>query len=155
MMLWDLLFPKRCPFCRKIIEGRAAACSDCEKGLPYLTEPLCWIDMGEIERVYCAVSYNGAVPNGIAEFKFRGKSQLAPYFADLMMKQMGDALRGEGCDAVVCVPMHQGKQRVRGYNQAELLARELAKRLELPYRPCLVQTNRSKDQHSQIGRAHV
>lgn len=148
MILWDLLFPNRCPFCRKLIDAKATVCHRCEQGLPYLPKPLCRIDMGEVKRLYCAVYYDGAVPDGIGEFKFRGKSQLAPYFADLMMKRMGEELRQEGCSCVCCVPMHRSKQRMRGYNQAELLAKELARRLGAAYRPCLVKVRSSKDQHT-------
>ncbi|HXE75246.1 MAG TPA: ComF family protein [Candidatus Xenobia bacterium] len=52
-------------------------------------------------------------------------------------------------DALVPVPLYPKRQRARGYNQAELLARELAKWTRLPVEPGALQ--RIKDTPSQTG----
>jgi ComF family protein len=41
-------------------------------------------------------------------------------------------------DAVVPVPLHADRRRERGYNQVDMIARPLAKRLKLPFRPYLL-----------------
>jgi competence protein ComFC len=41
-------------------------------------------------------------------------------------------------DVVVPVPLHRQRERERGYNQAALIAKPLAKRLRLPYKSVLL-----------------
>ena len=46
------------------------------------------------------------------------------------------------------VPLHRQRYRERGYNQADLIARPLAKRLKLPYRAVLLMRTRPRpDKH--------
>ena len=52
-------------------------------------------------------------------------------------------------DVVVPVPLHPARQRERGYNQAELIARPLAKRLGV--KPALVLLIRTKAAAGAIG----
>lgn len=61
--------------------------------------------------------------------KYEGWTALAP----LMAARIGQVTRGLSVDLVVPVPTSRGRRRVRGYNQAELLARELAECLGLPF----------------------
>src|SRR5260370_5584231 len=56
--------------------------------------------------------------------------------------QLAEMLRAESkelsLDIVVPVPLHPARQRHRGYNQAELIARPLARQLGLPFRSALL-----------------
>src|SRR3989475_13315564 len=56
--------------------------------------------------------------------------------------RLGEMLRAEfkelSLDIVVPVPLHPARQRQRGYNQAELIARPLARQLRLPFRSALL-----------------
>jgi ComF family protein len=54
-------------------------------------------------------------------------------------------------DVVVPVPLHRQRERERGYNQAGLIARPLAKRLRLPYRPTLLVRNRSRPEKQMLS----
>jgi len=57
-------------------------------------------------------------------FKFRGGRRLAPILGQVMRAHL--KRRPLRVDLVVPVPMAPGRRRERGYNQAELLAREIA-----------------------------
>jgi predicted amidophosphoribosyltransferase len=61
--------------------------------------------------------------------------------------RMVQLVPGEGeafeADLVVPVPLHRSRERERGYNQAALLAKPLAKALRLPYRPVLLVCTRA------------
>lgn len=127
-------------------------CKDCLRTLPFLEEPLCCEEMEPIHRLYCALSYDKKVPNGMAAFKFHGKSHLSVYFAELMVERMGQELAMEHCDCIVAVPMHPAKLRKRGYNQAQLLADELSRELNVPVSRCLKKVRRSETQHKLSGR---
>ena len=49
-------------------------------------------------------------------------------------------------DLVTCVPAHRGHKLERGFNQAELLARDLARAAGLPFAPLLVRTRHGRRQ---------
>jgi len=146
--LLNWLFPPRCIFCGEFLETEGDICPKCRENIPKPKETLCRSNMGMVERLYCALYYDGLVPKGIAKFKFQQRPRLHKQFAELMLEGMEWNLREEQCDLVLCVPMHKQRQALRGYNQAQLLAKELAEQLELPYRDCLKKVRKSKEQHT-------
>ncbi len=145
--LLDVLFPRRCMFCGQQMEENGEVCSVCEKKLPYLEDPFCEQQMGAVDRLYCALWYDDRVPQGIYNLKFRGKSHLHRWFAEAMIKAMRNELQREHIDLVTCVPMHRKRQRRRGYNQAQLLAQEVAYLLNVPYSDCLKKVKLTREQH--------
>jgi competence protein ComFC len=75
--------------------------------------------------------YNDALHHAIRLLKYEEATRLGDWFAARLAEivaREGDAFRA---DLVVPVPRHPDPQRERGYNQAELIARPLARRLHL------------------------
>ncbi len=64
----------------------------------------------------------------IYDFKYHGKASYARLFADLMVGR----LELDQVEALVAIPTHPLRRRIRGYNQAELLAEALSKLLQRP-----------------------
>jgi ComF family protein len=60
----------------------------------------------------------------------------------------GDAL---AADVVVPVPLHRERQRERGYNQAALLSKPLAKKLRLPHRAVLLMRTRVRPEKQVLS----
>jgi ComF family protein len=78
--------------------------------------------------------------------KFERVEPLGAWFAG----QLAEVVRREGilADVVVPVPLHRQRERERGYNQADLVARPLARKLGLPYRAVLLVRNKPRpDKH--------
>ena len=67
--------------------------------------------------------YDGVLRDIVHALKYDGRRSTAPPLARLMVRHGGDVL--DGADAVVPVPLHARRQRERGFNQAEDLARGL------------------------------
>jgi len=100
----------------------------------------------EAEFFHAVGLFEGPLRKAIWELKFRGKSGLASFFADMFLKTCPRSLRE--IDAIVPVPASFWSELKRGYNQAGLLARELARRLDKPVKSgCL----RRRSTHSQQG----
>lgn len=126
----DLLFPPRCILCHRFLpHSREPVCEACAGKI--LTQP------GQIYRgeqfTHCRAPfvYEDPVRRSIHRFKFGGRdfyaSTYAAWMAALLVRE------GEGdCDLITYVPSGKQSKRERGYDQAELLARELAKLLEIP-----------------------
>jgi ComF family protein len=62
-------------------------------------------------------------------------------------------VRDRDFDAIVPVPMHRSKLRQRGYNQAELLGRSLARRLRIPVRAVDAAQAGRKGAQSKLARS--
>ena len=74
--------------------------------------------------------YRGSLERLMHAFKFEHHDFLDDSLSELLEEIIRD--RGDlAFDAIVPVPMHRAKVRQRGYNQAELLARALARRLRM------------------------
>lgn len=76
--------------------------------------------------------YKGMVKETMYRFKYSNKREYAEYFAREAAESYGDWIRQKGIQAIVPVPMYRHKQRVRGYNQAEVFARALSMELGIP-----------------------
>jgi ComF family protein len=71
---------------------------------------------------------------------------LGAWFAECLAEVV--YTQGLQADVVVPVPLHRDRERERGYNQADLIARPLARRLKLPHRAVLlVRTRPRPDKH--------
>ena len=72
----DLLFPPRCPFCRKALETEAI-CPDCQEGLPWLTGTSAQRKLEHIDLCASALRYDGLVKACIWRYKFRRRQGYA------------------------------------------------------------------------------
>lgn len=130
--LLDLLFPPRCALCHQAGSPLCPAClsrirSAGERAGP---EHRAASGIRLISGLRSAGIYKPPLSLAIREFKYRGRTDLAPSLGALMAR----AWQGVGIrpDFVAPVPLHDNRLRERGYNQAELLAIELCRAMNLP-----------------------
>lgn len=94
-----------------------------------------------VERKGDCLQYRGVIRKVIKEIKYRGSYAMVNELVDLWDPHYKD----QYTDAVVtAVPMWKPKERVRGFNQAELIAKELAWRWHLQYRRLLIRTRETR-----------
>lgn len=142
----DLVFPPRCVGCG---EGGSFLCDGCVAALPVAANPRCprcwqpgWdaslcVDCQaappSFDGLRAAFVYERTARELVHALKYRGMTALAPPMASLLTA----AVRGYSlkADLVAPVPLSRLRRRLRGYNQAEALARPLAMELQLPIRP--------------------
>ena len=148
----DLVFPALCPVCQVILDAdrRDPLCGRCWCSITRLGPPGCdvcgaasptvasftgpqRVEHGR-EGAQAAAMYEGALREALHAFKFSRKRALARPLGDLALEQCAASLP-EGIEAVIPVPLARERERERGFNQALLLARRIAGRLELPTRP--------------------
>ncbi len=158
MKFWDLLYPPRCPLCGEILslkEGKVhQAC--CRK-LLRVREPLCkrcgkplTPGAGE-QREWCMDClrsrhrhgksfdqgralwlYSGDIQKSILDYKYKGMKSYTDFYAEEAVNRWGRWIRSKNPQMLIPVPLHPRKKRIRGYNQAELLAKSIGKRMEIP-----------------------
>jgi ComF family protein len=140
----DLVFPPRCPLCGEGLSAQDGLCAACWGELVIPGEPACRLcqrplEDGMIVQAVCApclaeaprhdgiaagTLYNTASRRLVLAFKHGRQIALAPMMARLMAAKLGFVEPGW---LIVPVPLHRWRLWRRGYNQAALLAREIAR----------------------------
>jgi len=83
--------------------------------------------------------YEGVLKEAIHRFKYTGRRSLASHLAALMLEVCRLEPLYQAADLIVPAPLSREKLRVRGFNQAELLAVEVGRALGVPVNgKCLV-----------------
>lgn len=95
-----------------------------------------------VRLAYAAYEYEGPIRTMLHAFKFRGVQRMGKWMAGEMHK----ALEGVQYDRIVPVPLHFTRRFERGYNQSEVLARELSAISGIPWEPALKRVRRTKQQ---------
>ena len=140
--LIDLILPPRCGGCH--LPG-SWLCENCRRRIRRLSEPLCRRCGAELEsgratctckgrlraltRLRSAVAYEGPVESALHRFKYQGWRRLADPLAHLLAERI--VVEGLAALQIVAVPLHPDRERQRGFNQSELLAGELRRKLAL------------------------
>jgi len=86
-----------------------------------------------LTRLRSAAAYEGPVELALQRFKYHGWRRLAEPLALLMAERL--VVEGLAASWAVAVPLHLSRLRQRGFNQSELLADELCRRLALTKPP--------------------
>lgn len=148
--LLDLLLPRACVLCDRLLDvgDSGAVCARCwvrARPLPYPRCDRCGHPIGARRCTWCdllpaivrAARSVCWIPGGSAghivhALKYGGWSALARPMAERMARLSWPRDVVEERAAVVPVPLALVRQRERGYNQSELLARELSARWGIP-----------------------
>lgn len=154
--LSNLLFPyeNACPLCQRILTGwERTICDPCNEELKRCllrplegqssTEPFHWC--------LSAFAYAGAAQRLIHQLKYNCDATVASVLGLYMCATLLTAPGDLYWDAVVPVPLHPSRLRMRGFNQAEMLAGQIAHCFQLPLRTDLLR--RVKASRSQTKRS--
>jgi ComF family protein len=110
---------------------------------------MCRLGLSGFDAAYSYGSYEGALRKLIHLLKYEGMRPLARPFGDLLARALP---REQRFDLIVPMPLHWRRRWQRGFNQAELLAREIAKRWNLPVRNA---ARRTRATSAQAGLTHA
>lgn len=161
--LLDLLFPPRCAVCGEITDSGMLICERCLAELPVISGKVCPRCGAEEARCVCTAEqhaydgvcapmyYEGNLKNAVYRIK-RGHDLFS---ASVMAGFMADTIKQRHpkteFSCVVPVPLHFLKKRLKGYNHAEILARETAKHLKIPMNARLLIRRRYTPQQKKLS----
>lgn len=128
-----MITPPWCERCGRPWERPQLACADCPPP--------------GIDRARAPFLYDGPIADAIKAMKFAGAHGLAPHLA----AAMAETTRGIETDVITWVPLSRRRRVRRGFDQAEVLARALAKDLSIPARRTLVRTRDARSQARRSG----
>lgn len=129
--LLDLLYPPRCAFCRRLLTGQErGVCRFCRPKLPYVPADGQVQHFRNVDQCLSPLYYHGSVKDSLHRYKFDGLSAYADIYSEFIVKCIDE--NQISCDSITWVPLSRRRLRKRGYDQAELLAKGIGKRLGLP-----------------------
>lgn len=170
-----VFFPADCRICKSLLTraSRIPICADCLGSFQPIPSPACdacgqpllptlspseWTSPARcrvcletpfaFDKARSFAFYQDQLVRAILLLKFERMAPLGAWFASklaALVEREGETLAP---DLVVPVPLHRNREKERGYNQADLLAGPLAKRLGLPHRPVLLVRSKPRpDKH--------
>jgi ComF family protein len=142
----EILFPTKCLSCNAVISTDANFCKNCWQKLQFIKAPNCKIcsypfeiNLQEHENYICGnclkkppffdktiaiYRYNSTIGRAIGHFKYGDQTFLAKKFAKILLSKAHDEIND--CDIICAVALHKNKLRKRKFNQALLIAKNLA-----------------------------
>ena len=143
-----LLYPHTCPFCGRVTEEEVCSfcagrikliegprCMRCSKPVSSEKEEYCYDCLHThhyYERGYSLWLHSGAVKESVYKFKYHNQRIYGRYYAKELAKYYKTSVRRLHIDVIIPIPLFKKKRKERGFNQAEILAREIGKYMELP-----------------------
>ena len=111
-----------CAICARTLDDplAGAVCPSCWASIEHLTPHRLSISP-RIRTAAAIGEYEGILREVIHALKYDGRRSVGPGLSRIMVRQAADLL--DGAELVVPVPLHCTRQRERGFNQSEILAR--------------------------------
>ena len=142
------IYPSKCPFCGKVT--LTGICKSCESTVPKIREPRCMKcgkPIEDMRQEYCYDCKKGRhaydwgrsmwvhkspVSDAVYQLKYQNKRIYGKVFGKEMAETYRELLKKKEVELLIPVPLHRFRRWKRGYNQAEILAVELAKQTGIP-----------------------
>ena len=135
-----------CMHCGKPLRNEAAEyCPDCVKNLSAGKHGF---DQGRSLWLH-----REPVSGALYRFKYRNRRRFGRIFAGGLAEAYAQQIRRWGIGEIIPVPLHPSRRRMRGFNQAEILARELGGLCGLPVRTDVLYRIRKTSPQKLLGRA--
>lgn len=151
----SFFFPDRCIVCDRVLSFCADSiclCEACRQRLTFLQNmktcskcgrPIendqtlcetCQTHRHGFYRAHAALLYTGQAREAILRFKFKKRRDYSRTFASMIYQRLQMYYKNSDFDMLVCVPLSPRSMREREYNQSDLLAKELSRRMRVAYR---------------------
>lgn len=145
--LFDLLLPPKCVHCKA---AGSWFCQSCLERIPFITGTICHhcgtplpdgatrfcrqcrdYALNAIDGIRSAAPFvDNPLRSAIHDFKYNNHRALTPALGEILVASY--RRHQLEVEVIVPVPLHELKLKERGYNQSELLARQLGQALNLP-----------------------
>ncbi|MDG5469702.1 ComF family protein [Deltaproteobacteria bacterium IMCC39524] len=157
----DLFLPPACLLCGQLLPpgfDPQEFCAECQASMPPLgrshcsccSQPFpasssqhlcatCLQRPAAFSTVHAACSYQERVKDAIHQLKYRNQVNLAEPLGKLLGKSLEVAEVGFKPECIIPVPLHPGRLKKRGYNQALEISRPLARKMQVPIDTTLLQ----------------
>ena len=162
-VLSEILFPRRCPVCDQVLPFRSGEiCPGCFSKLSFTKSPVCkkcgkelisetgeyCYDCGRRKKSFeygiALLNYDEVSRKSMAMIKYHGRREYMDFYGEAIARRYEKRIRRMGAEALLPVPVHRQRLKVRGFNQAEALAESISRHLgtSIPVRTDLLLRNK-------------
>ncbi len=127
----NLVYPPVCGICGKI--SKENLCNKCSTKLKqYEINKYIHINKNMyFDELKCLMEYKKDIRNLILQYKFNNKAYMYKTFSKLILKNKKICGFLKKYDIIIPVPLHKKRKQKRGYNQTELIVKEIAQNTNL------------------------
>jgi ComF family protein len=137
--LISLVFPQVCVVCDQYANY---FCQDCQDQIDFLYFTPQLDQSNNIDSLQILGFYTPPLSTVIKALKYQSLYPIGAVLGDLLYQHLQ---LPTNIDCVTTVPIHPKRLRQRGYNQAKLIAKQLARRLNKPYFDLLIRTKHTRN----------
>lgn len=128
----NLIYPNVCGICDKIC--KEDLCKKCEIKLNNISKfKIDTYKNKNYKKHIYLFKYEGIIKEKLINFKFNQKPYIYKSFVNFLIKNKKICRFLKSYDIIIPVPIHYNRKVTRGYNQSALLAREIAKNINIKY----------------------
>ncbi|MCR5780458.1 MAG: hypothetical protein K6G70_07955 [Bacteroidaceae bacterium] len=160
--LMDLLFPRTCCGCgERLGLDEQLVCSHCQMQLPLETNHdwlfnrrrASWSDHPCVANVAALTRYERTNISAqmVHNLKFFRRYELGGWMGRTMVQRLCGTGLFEGVDYLLPIPLSAARQRQRGFNQAEAIARGISEILGIPVRTDLLRREASRESQTHFN----
>lgn len=154
----SLLFPAICFCCQKKI-NQGYLCKSCQGKISFLKPPACYHNYayrsnrpGRQGQIISSTAYQEPITSLVHWFKYRHCRYLGTYLSSLIINHLAKVgFSSTSYDFITAVPMHRHKLKLRGYNQAEVLALDLSNYFKIPLRNDIISITGLKPSQTKLA----
>ncbi len=141
--LLNIIYPRTCVSCETVLNASEKhLCVNCLYTLPKTDSHILPTDLIErkfwgklnVKNTYSFLKFTkkGKVQKLLHALKYKNKPELAEYMGFWYGTELKALELEHKIDLITGVPLHREKERIRGYNQADHLAKGLSEALKIP-----------------------
>ena len=128
----NIIYPNVCGICDKICKENL--CTKCEIKLKNIAKiKIDKYKNKNFEKHLYLFKYEGIIKESLIKFKFNEKPYIYKSFVNFLIKNKKICRFLKSYDIIIPVPIHYNRKVTRGYNQSALIAKEMAKYLNIEY----------------------
>ncbi len=145
--LISLIFPTRCPVCNEVIFPNEDFCEKCRAELTEYNDSF---KIRGAKSFTAAFEYNEKISPAVILLK-RGVKGNAPYaLGTALASELENNGISQKIDIIIPVPLYKSDKRERGFNQAELIAKEVGRITKINVSPDIVEKTRKTNQQKTL-----
>ena len=167
------MYPPRCPVCDDILFEnksikRPDVCLGCLKDIRIIKQPTCMrcgkqledeIDefcydctfkRFEFERGVAGFSYSKAMRRSMYAFKYNNRREYANFYSKVICEKYNKVIKSWDADVLIPVPLHRARFIKRGYNQAQVMAEAIGKKIGMEVDSKLLVRNKNTKPQKEL-----
>lgn len=141
--LINLFYPNNCVVCHNgLVKGEEVLCTGCLYHLPRTRfwndhdNPVARTFWGRV-NIENACAYFHFVKGSKYQkllhlLKYNGRQDVGKMLGKELGRELARSSLYKGIDEIIPVPLHAKKQKIRGYNQSEVIARGISETMQIP-----------------------